>query len=457
MVTKRRALYALILAPSLIFALASCSFFGWGPASEQATVTLSFSMATPAYGAIQVPAQAGSRALSGAGGSLQVPDFSSYKLTVSAADMDPISQSFTPPAAISVKVPVGTARTFTIVASTTQMSFTGSTTMAIAASTTAISVTLAIADNDLIMPVSEAGTGRLVRASLDASGVITARSDVLATELRDYNLAAFSPALPSPFVASDAALDAEGFVYLSEGTDAAAGTSLAHIVKIRDADNSATVASDIFYAGAKATGSAATSGIATIAIDKTNGWLYFARAGENRIYKKSLIIVDPSEGDQRAVALPITFSAGTIIALDCGPDGSLYVLRTNGGPFALEKYAATPVTGVATGTAPSPSSTATTLPVSPIDVQVVGSYVYVLASASPVIQRYDLADLAAAPTTGGVVGTGTSAGTFEGSTRFLIGPAGRVFVQISTSGGVGEVSFTDLAGWVGWSYQDALP
>jgi hypothetical protein len=179
--------------------------------------------------------------------------------------------------------------------------------------------------------------------------------------------------------------------------------------------------------------------------------MYFARGGEGWFYRKSLLIDDGTDrrADKTRVPLDATHS-GSIVALDCAPNGDVFVVRINGGVNYLDRYNAPTV---ATDP-PTYGATAATSPLSSLDVQVIGSYVYVLTTFSGgVVESYPLADLSATPTVGGTTGTGTAAGTFENPSRFLTGPKGRVFVKVSIGGNVGVVSFSNLS-FADWKYAD---
>jgi hypothetical protein len=433
-------------ALALVLSLATCSYFGWGGAGESSVeIRIVRPSAMPA----------GSRAVSGAGGALQIPDFLSYDLSVTAPDMDPISAT-NGTGVFSIKVPVSASinRLFILKCRTTQALFSASASQLINGPST-VTLSPALDSGDLFLTVNKGGTARVARASVDPStGVVSAIADVQAGELRSPALAAFANPLSPSFVAGDAALDAEGFLYLSDDFAAPylANDPTPRILKIRDANTASLVASDVFFTGSKSSDSpGGTGGIFSIAIDRARGIMYFARQLTGWFYKKSLLINDGSDQSSSVerIDLPI---GGWALALDLAPNGDIVVLQDRPSSIRfITRYQANPGNAA---NALSGTNSGSTPPENPIDIQVIGSYVYVLASASPAIQRYDLADLAAAPTTGGVVGTGTSAGTFEGATRFLTGPGGRVFVKVLVGGKPGVVSFTDMSGWAGWSYKD---
>jgi hypothetical protein len=432
-------------ALAIVLSLGACSLFGWG---STGTATMSI--------VVSRPSQPAARVASGAGGTLQIPDFSSYQIKVSAPDIDPIVQSGALPGTISVKVPYGANRRFDILAYTAQVRFTGTYTVAtVDASTTNVPITLALDDVDLMIPVVKVTTGRLVRYSYTTTipPATPTYIDNLASSLRDPALAAYTgpSILPAPFNAGDSAYDAEGFVYLSENTNATVAGP--RIVKIRDATSGTSIASDIFYIGTKASDSTAGVGISSIAVDQTLGNMYFCRGGERWFYKKSLKLLEGAV-DQREVASRVNLAgARTIVALSVAADGSIFALVSNTGIYYLEKYAADP----APGSTPTATSTSVATIPAPVDVQAIGTYVYVLNSSGTgnVIQRFDPANLATAPTTGGnAVVSVTTNGNFSNPTRFLTGPKGTVYVKVNVSGSDGFVSFTDIAGFIGWTYVD---
>ena len=436
---------AVLAGVALLLLLSSCSHLGWG---ERATAKVSVDFVRSG----QAPS---SRAPSGAGGDLQVPDLVTYVLVVMGSDMDTVMKAG-PIGSISAEVPVGTGRIFHLILETSQASYEG-TEIADISGAASVTVNMALSDTDFFFPVSTSGSHGIARADLTVTGAFDALAAdfTQAASFTDPLGGTISPSLNVPFAPGDCAVDDEGFLYLADGT-IPSGDAPA-ILKIRDSSGSLLADTYLVRDALKPEdASTATGGICSIAIDRTNGFLYFCQLDEGWFYKKSLKMWEGGINlryQEQKVMLP---AGSNIKALDCAPDGRIFLVRRISGSYYLDQYAANPPTD---GSVPSTVQGPVLLASGAVDLQVSGSYLYVLTSGAPIVQRFDAANLVMTPTNGGTPGSDNSVpGNFNAPSRFLLGPKDRLYVMVATPGGRGMVSFTDQSfadtSFSDWAYSD---
>jgi hypothetical protein len=365
-----------------------------------------------------------------------LPTLSTFHLAVSSPDMTTIAADFTA-GSVSVTVPAGSNRTFTLTAQATNAVFTGTKSVDLAPSTTvSLSITLAAKEPKLIAPL-----GSKIARFDDATGMTS--TSIAAADLTDGTGTALSD-LPASFSFSDASWDTEGYIYASSGDTGA--DSAYRILKIRDVTNGGQA--DAFLK--------VSSPVTSIAVDRTNGLLLYCTKGDNHFSYRTLKLSDTGNTNLDLAnpgyneELATIGLSGTVIALDADDAGIVFLLcedsantghlvRLSGsmGANSVMTYASSATIELAAGT--------------PVDVQVAGSSVYVLFEAgAQAIESFVAADLSGGTSSGSIVGStggpNAASETFASPQRFLIGPSGSIAVldrnEATTPATNSVVSFT---------------
>jgi hypothetical protein len=372
-----------------------------------------------------------------------LPSFTSFHLVISGADMTTMTEDFTSSSS-SFSVSSGSARTFALTAQTTNAVYSGTTTTDLSPSTTTtVKITLALADSKMLVPLGT-NLARLDDMAVSGSGTVTAAGlvDGTGTALTG---------LPASFSFSDASYDSEGYVYASSG-DSGGGFRY-RMLKIRDVKSGG--GADAFLSTAAA--------ISSIAVDRKNGFVLYCSSGLNQFAYRTLQLSGTGTLDDSGtwVTLPsLGLAAKGIVALDADESGLVYLLYRTSDGYSVARLSGT--SGATPLMAYGLSSSAVLPSGTPVDIAVVGNYVYVLfGSGAQAIERLASTDLSGGASAGSISGTAVSAsipGVFSNPQRFLTGPSGTVFVldKNGSSPANAVVSFTDTS-FTGWAVTTASP
>ena len=327
-------LFVIFIAVSLI--VAGCFFSPWG-SRGMATTSISVSMKGP------------------------TAPITSIALIVTGPDLAPITKSIDPQLPeLTLEVPAGSARTFTVLINTFSVTFKGQTTVDLGpGEETVVSINPTLEATQIIIPDSY--NYRVVQIS-DMNGAGW-------TEIA-YNQLGLGMSFPSEFYPYDIDFDAEGRIYIANNSNG--------VIRLDDMNDSSA---EVIVVGA-----VAPLYVTTIAIDRANDLLYFS-TGWQYIYQADLtetpLPLTPVQFDVTAESQVSSFDT---IGIAVDEQGYLYL--ANKSDYQIIKY--DPAAAVGSRVV-AIYNTDLGFPWDGMDVVAKNGYVYVADHDSPtyVIQKLD--------------------------------------------------------------------